>query len=269
MSRDAERNAEVGRKRGRERGRREGREGGTESGRERETHHSTGGWVDACAESFCCDVGSLTRTSTMPLACFWNMKSCGTMAMLSKYMENVQAVSDRKSLFSVGWTNCTEAKTTAGSHENKKQVHTRGHTRRKKKKKNDCSHKTKRNKTTSNIPPNTTDISERQPPTNDSDNNSTTTTTTTTTSSSSSPSPARGRVRRCRWYQIPWARAGLQRSRPPSGTWTSAGSTSAPRKPPPGKGRPSPPRGTRSHCHRRRRRLSGGQRALRSPRQRS
>lgn len=47
-------------------------------------------------------VVELTRTSTIPLACFWNMKSCGTIAMLSRYIENVHAVSEKKCLFRVG-----------------------------------------------------------------------------------------------------------------------------------------------------------------------
>lgn len=36
------------------------------------------------------------------------MNSWGTIAMLSRYIENVHAVSETKSLFSVGCTNCDQ-----------------------------------------------------------------------------------------------------------------------------------------------------------------
>lgn len=41
------------------------------------------------------------RASTVPpssLACLWNMKICGNMATASRYIENVQQVSEKNSL---------------------------------------------------------------------------------------------------------------------------------------------------------------------------
>lgn len=72
------------------------------------------------------DGNKLTKTSTIPLACFWNMKSCGTIAMLSKYIEKVHAVSDRKCLFSVGCTTCNALIVQTGNKSLRKREQQQG-----------------------------------------------------------------------------------------------------------------------------------------------